>query len=175
MAITANVNDTNSAAVEEKQIVTLEFEAKREDFREAAVLLIQAIGSVRSLSSSLIGKKPICAEGMGINQKEHERIRKFSDAEQLQEFKAYMAGLMQRCRGNAEGKKPVFANAGEKGFTYMVDSGRANVIFQDDPSSNGWVVRGMACLCDPRVVERKLLARGFVVRVNGEEIVKAAS
>ncbi len=178
MAITANVKNATSekdaATVEEMQLFTVEFEAQSENFRDAAILLREAIGQVPSLSNSLLGNKPLCADALGINPKEHAEIRRFRTEEELQSYKAYMAGLMQRCQEGGSGKMPVFANAGERGFAYKVDSSRAYILFHEGTGHGCWVVRGMARFRNPSIAEKQLKSKGFSVRTISDDI-KAAS
>lgn len=168
---------TVSKAIPEKPIVTMLFVVRCATLREAAVLLREGIGQVMMLSDSLVGNKPRAADALNIDLKEHAKIRRFKTEEELQSFKAYMAGLMQRCRDEKSGKMPTFTDAGKdgEGFTYTVDSGRASVTFRKDDHSDGWVVCGQAKFVNPEIAKRQLVSKGYAVRILSDTVEKAAS
>ncbi len=135
---------------------------------EAAVLLRTTIGLIDSLSNSLVGKKPLCGEALGINKREHAKVRKFTTEQGLGDFKTYLFELLKRALAHYDGNPPSFGDFGEagEGFTYTVGSGRARIEFGRSSSSDGWVVSGMAMFKNPEIVHKNLIAQGFEVKTS---------
>lgn len=171
MAICSKENVT--AGTESAEITEVCFEAYTSDLAKAGVLLREAVGQVRSLNDSLMGAHPLCGEELGIDVKQHGRMRKFKTPEETLAYQAYMYDLTCRAAALAGAKGdvyPTFADQQAYGFWYEVSSGRAYIAMQFNAADKEWRVCGFAKLKNPDIVRRNLKKKGFEVttRILGE-------
>lgn len=162
-------SDKNGVVVEE--ITLLNFEAHAKGLREAAVLWREAIGQVRSLSDSLVGRCPLCADELRIDLREHRDVRKFTDPESLEKYKAYLSGLVHLAatlneKSAKDRPEPEFVDCQSYGFSYRVSSGRAGIVLDYDCGCGVWRVRGFAKFVEPSIVRRNLARKGFMVTAD---------
>ena len=136
-----------------------------QDFREATILLREAIGQVRGLNDSLVGACPSCAERFGISTANHKKVRCFQTKDGLVEFEDYILDLIERIQAQDESEvTPFFRSFGENGFTYILASKRAGIHLMNlDGTSTGWCVAGFATFKVADIAERQLKSKGFTV------------
>lgn len=147
------------------QIHQLEFAASAPDLGKAGVLLREAIGQVKSLSDSLVGLHPGCAEALNLDLRWHRDVRKFRDEEGLRVYKDYLQGLMEQATALAhkcECGVPVLRNF-DRGFSYVVGSGRCGIALSYSAADDEWQVLGFARFVNPDIAERNLKKKGFKV------------
>lgn len=146
-------------------IKILKYSAKAENFKDAAILFREAVGNIRSLNDSLLGRKPACAEALGINLREHGEKRGFKTEEEFRDFRDnYLQKLFTASYPNDE----VLGAAGDagNGLIYSTVSGRATIIFERD-NEGSWCVHGTARFYNPWIAESNLRKKGFTTQVFG--------
>lgn len=151
-------------------VVRLEFTARMGTMREAAILWREAIGQIPSLSSSLVGAKPLCADELSIDLKQHKVLRRFFDCKSLEAFWDYLAGLIEQVRSEGDGlPMPLLARGGYN-FCYRTASDRAEITLQFNGPGSGWCVHGWADFVNPRIAQMNLTRKGF--KVKGYQMLK---
>lgn len=152
-------------AVVGTSIQCLMFTAKYEDFRDAAIMLREAVGAVTPLGHSLLGRCPLSAEKLNLDLRLHQEKRRFRDEAGMAEFLDYLDEVIE----GSNGPHPELTARGEDGFVYTLASGKAGIglfAVQDASGDRQWAVDGWACFRNAEIVQRHLTAKGFDLYVD---------
>ena len=128
------------------------FHARASALWDAAILLREAIGQIKSLNYSLIGKNPTRTD---INIYQHVEIRRFFTEEGLESFVTYMEELMT----NSSLDRCSFRRLDE-GFSFEISS-KAYIEFRKVDCVSGWDIKGWATFKDSGIIRKNLGSKGF--------------
>ena len=136
------------------------------DLRSAANALRGAIGDIKPLSDSLIGRHPLPAEELGIDGWAHTELRRFKTEQELEAFEVYLGALVGLCAGAGRKDLPTFERKATGGFYYRTHSGYAEIALERG-SDGRWLVRGQAKFAKaPNILAKKLRHDGLHVKVS---------
>lgn len=146
----------------------LDFSVYAANLAEAATYFRAAVSVIPSLTHSLLGRKPLCADEIGLDLSRHQKMRDFSDQKGMEAFCKYLSEVI----AGTEKQHPQFARH-KGGLQYTTSTEMASVTLR--PSKGGaWSVSGWALFRDSRIAQRNLGQKGFKVwRRRVPEKVKA--
>lgn len=140
--------------------------APTSDLRAAANALRGAIGDIKSLNDSLLGRHPLSAETVDLDGWLHTELRRFKTEAELEAFEGYLDALIGRCAAAGRRDLPTFDRKAAGGFFYKTHSGYAEIALECG-SDGRWLVRGKAKFAKaPNIVAKKLRHDGLHVQVT---------
>ena len=133
---------------------------------EAGERMRNVIEVVTALGKSLLGKKPGCADELGIDLDRQAKVREFHDGASYLEFAEYLSELIQKAKETTENPVP-YLHCDEDCFIYSTANGSAVISLERQGSL--WHLRGRAILPNRHVaciVRKKLLKLKIAAEVE---------
>ena len=143
----------------------VEFNSVPSDLKVAAIAFRNAVGDIKSLNDSLLGRHPLPAADLDMDEWAHVELRKFTDEEGLQAFESYLDALIGLCASKGREDLPTFDRKAD-GFFYRTHSAYAEIGLNRGTDGR-WFVQGRAKFAsNPAIVVKKLRHVGIQVRVT---------